>query len=68
MTHKALIADLARRSLHAVVGGIALSNAASAALHEKLGFKKFAHFRKVRRKFNRWIDVGYWELILGEEQ
>ena len=33
-------------------------------LHEKLGFKKVAHFEEVGYKLNRWIDVGYWQLQL----
>jgi len=59
-----LIAKLKERELHSAVGGIALPNPASIALHEKLGFKKVAHFVEVGRKFDRWIDVGYWQLIL----
>ncbi len=51
------------RSLHCAIGGIALPNAASVALHEKLGFSR-ARFLQVGRKFGAWIDVGYWELIL----
>ncbi|OAI43431.1 phosphinothricin acetyltransferase [Verrucomicrobia bacterium SCGC AG-212-E04] len=61
--YEALIADLRTRSLHCVIGGVALPNAASVALHEKLGFEKVAHFKQVGRKFDRWIDVGYWELM-----
>jgi L-amino acid N-acyltransferase YncA len=59
-----VIARLREQSMHCVVGGIALPNPASVALHEKLGFKKAAHFAEVGWKFNQWIDVGYWELIL----
>jgi L-amino acid N-acyltransferase YncA len=59
-----LIAELKARRLHSAVGGIALPNEASVALHEKLGFKKIAHFAEVGRKFERWVDVGYWQLIL----
>jgi L-amino acid N-acyltransferase YncA len=59
-----LIAELEARELHSVVGGIALPNPASVALHEKLGFTKIAHFGEVGRKFDRWVDVGYWQLIL----
>ena len=47
-----------------VIGGVALPNAASVALHEKLGFQKVAHFKETGWKFDQWIDVGYWELIL----
>ncbi len=51
-------------SVHVVIGGIALPNAASVALHERLGFAKVAHFREVGFKFARWIDVGYWQKTL----
>lgn len=49
---------------HAVMAGIALPNAASVALHEKLGMEKVAHFREVGFKHGRWIDVAYWQRIL----
>ena len=56
-----LLEELKDRSIHTVIGGIALPNAASVALHEKLGFTKVAHFKEVGRKFETWIDVGYWQ-------
>lgn len=59
-----LIRELKRRSLHSMLGGIALPNDASIALHEKLGFKKVGHLHEVGWKLERWIDVGYWELLL----
>ena len=62
--YRNLIEDLRARKLHSAVGGIALPNEGSVALHEKLGFKKVAHFAEVGRKLDRWIDVGYWQLIL----
>jgi L-amino acid N-acyltransferase YncA len=49
-----------------VIGGIALPNDASVALHEKLGFEKVAQFREVGTKFGGWVDVGYWQKRLGE--
>ena len=60
-----LLDDLRARGLHAVIGGVALPNAASIALHEALGFRKVAHFEQVGFKQDRWIDVGYWQLLLG---
>jgi phosphinothricin acetyltransferase len=62
----ALLDELRQRGLHLVIGGIALPNKASARLHEALGFRKVAHFSEVGRKFERWVDVGYWELKLGK--
>jgi phosphinothricin acetyltransferase len=59
-----LLDELRARSFHAVIGGIALPNEASVAIHEKFGFKKVAHYPQVGWKFDRWIDVGYWELLL----
>jgi len=62
--YRALLAMLRERSIHAVIGGIALPNAASIALHERLGFSKVAHFREVGYKFGQWVDVGYWQKSL----
>jgi L-amino acid N-acyltransferase YncA len=55
---------LQARGIHAVIGGIALPNDASVALHEKFGMRKVAHFSEVGFKFDRWIDVGYWQRTL----
>jgi phosphinothricin acetyltransferase len=59
-----LLKELKERSVHCVIGGITQPNAASVALHEKMGFEKVAHFKQVGWKFEKWLDVGYWELIL----
>lgn len=50
--------------MHSTIGGIALPNEPSVGLHEHLGFKKVAHFEQVGFKQERWVDVGYWQLIL----
>ena len=63
--YKSLIDRLREMPVHSVIGGIALPNEGSIALHENLGFEKIGHFKEVGRKFDRWIDVGYWELILN---
>ena len=62
--YTALIDDLRTRSMHTVIGGIALPNPASVALHERLGFEPVALFKQVGFKQDRWIDVGYWQLLL----
>jgi phosphinothricin acetyltransferase len=59
-----LLARLRSLGMHSVIAGIALPNAASIRLHEKLGFQKIAHFREVGWKLEKWIDVGYWQLFL----
>lgn len=60
-----LIAALQAAGVHVVIGGVALPNDASLRLHQKLEFEKVAHFKEVGFKFNRWIDVTYWERILN---
>lgn len=59
-----LLEEIRARRMHAVIGGIALPNAASIALHQRLGFRKVAHFEQVGYKQDRWIDVGYWQLLI----
>ena len=62
--YDALFAILRDKKMHTVIGGIALPNEASVAIHEKFGLKKVAHYQEVGFKFNRWIDVGYWQVTL----
>jgi phosphinothricin acetyltransferase len=66
MLYRRLLERVREQGYHAVMGGIALPNPASVALHEKLGFEQVAHFREVGRKFDNWVDVGYWQLMLGQ--
>lgn len=61
-----LLATLRSHHIHVAIGGIALPNDASIALHERSGFAKVAHFHEVGWKFERWIDVGYWECRLAD--
>ena len=64
MLYAQLLAELRDGGLHAAMGGIALPNESSVALHEKFGFRKVAHLAEVGFKLGRWIDVGYWQLLL----
>lgn len=62
--YKALLIDMKKHDLKTAIGGITLPNEASVVLHEKLGFKKVAHFEKVGYKFEQWLDVGFWQILL----
>lgn len=64
LLYEQLFSELKNKDIHAVIAGISLPNDASVKLHEKFGFEKVAHFREVGHKFDRWIDVGYWERLL----
>lgn len=59
-----LLVLLKENGYHSVMGVITLPNEPSVSLHEKCGFKKAGHFTQVGFKFNQWMDVGYWELLL----
>lgn len=60
---QALIETL-RPNFHVLMGVITLPNAASVKLHESFGFEKAGHFSEVGRKFEQWLDVGYWQKTL----
>lgn len=66
MLYTALFEELKKVGMHVAMGGIALPNPASIALHEKFGMKKVAHFEQVGFKFDRWVDVGYWQITFEE--
>jgi phosphinothricin acetyltransferase len=59
-----LIPILREKSIHSILCGIALPNPASIALCEKFGFVKIGQLKEVGFKHDKWVDVGYWELIL----
>ncbi len=63
-----LFAELKENSVHAVIGGISLPNPSSVALHEKFGMQQVAHYKEVGFKFDRWVDVGYWQGILESQE
>lgn len=64
MLYEVLLERLRQSGYHLAIGGIALPNPASIALHQKLGFEKVAHFKEVGFKFGEWRDVGYWQRTL----
>ncbi|MCE9618641.1 MAG: GNAT family N-acetyltransferase [Planctomycetes bacterium] len=62
--YASLLSKLSERRLHCAFGVIALPNPASVAIHEKFGFHKVGELKQVGWKFDRWVDVGYWQLML----
>jgi phosphinothricin acetyltransferase len=61
---QALIEELKEQSVHAIIACIALPNPQSTGFHRKLGFRQVSCFKEVGYKFDQWIDVGDWELLL----
>lgn len=66
--YEALFDALKGSECRILVAGIALPNAGSVGLHERLGFTKVAHFKDVGRKHGEWIDVGYWQKTINTEK
>jgi phosphinothricin acetyltransferase len=61
-----LLKHIDKRKFHVLIGGICIPNDNSVRLHEKFGFKQISHMKEIGRKFDKWRDVGYWQLILEE--
>lgn len=59
-----LIGQLIAKGCHVLLACIATPNQPSEKLHERFGFKQVAQFSQVGRKFDRWLDVGYWQKVL----
>ena len=60
----ALVESARRQDFHVLVGGIDSSNAASIALHRRFGFEHAGTIRHAGRKFGRWLDLDFYQLIL----
>jgi L-amino acid N-acyltransferase len=61
----ALVARAQELGKHAIIGGVDSSNTVSQRLHESCGFQQVAHFQQVGYKFNRWLDILFYQRILG---
>jgi phosphinothricin acetyltransferase len=53
--------------IRTVVALIALPNEGSVALHEAVGFTHRGTLDRVGYKLGRWLDVGYWQVSVGDE-
>jgi phosphinothricin acetyltransferase len=49
---------------HAMIAGIDAANAASIALHEKLGFVHAGTIKEAGFKFGRWLDLIFYQRLL----
>lgn len=64
--YKLLFQLLKLQGFKTVYAVITLPNEASASLHEKCGFEKFAEYENVGYKFGQWHTVGWWKLRLND--
>ncbi len=59
-----LITAAQQQEYHTLIGGIDMHNAASIALHEKLGFTYAGTIKQAGFKFGQWLDLGFYQLVL----
>ncbi len=62
-----LIRLLGDQGYRSIVAGVALPNDPSVRLHEALGFRSVGVVRDAGFKFEKWHDVGFWQLRLRED-
>jgi len=60
-----LIDDANERRYAVMVGGIDASNENSIRLHEKVGFRHAGTIRRAGYKFDRWLDLAFYQLDLN---
>jgi phosphinothricin acetyltransferase len=58
----ALIEEAQKRPVHSLIGVIDADNAVSIHLHEKLGFNFCGKIPQSGFKFNRWLDIVFYQL------
>jgi len=58
-----LIETAKQLKMHTIIAGIEASNEASIKLHRSFGFEEVAHFKEVGWKFERWLDLKFFQLI-----
>lgn len=61
----ALIERAETQQYHTLIGGIDASNATSIALHEQLGFVHAGTVRQAAYKFDRWLDLAFYQRVLA---
>ena len=65
---RALVADLMERATtighHVIVAGCCSESVGSIKLLEACEFSRVAHFREVGYKFDRWLDVLFYQRVL----
>jgi L-amino acid N-acyltransferase len=59
-----IIASAREQQYHVIIGGIDSRNAVSIRLHQNAGFRHAGTIRQVGFKFNQWLDLDFYQLIL----
>lgn len=67
LLYGALFELLARQGFRVLCAGVTLPNPGSVGLHEALGFQPVGVYRRIGWKFGAWHDVGWWQLVLNDD-
>ena len=59
-----LLSHIDKTKIHMLNATISLPNESSVRLHEKFGFRQVSQMKEIGRKFDQWLDIGCWQLIL----
>ncbi len=63
-----LISQATAEGLHLMVAGIESSNRSSIALHRRFGFTHAGTIREAGRKFDRWLNLDFYEKRLSDSE
>ena len=66
LLYTALEVYLSKQHVYQLTACITAGNGASEHFHEKLGYRKVAHFAQIGYKFGRWYDVCWMQKTLGD--
>ncbi len=68
LLYRALIALCREMRLQMLYGVVTNPNEPSFRLHERLGFKRVGYFPHAGNKFDRWLDVVWYGLMIGDDR
>lgn len=66
LTYAHLLSLLRTDRMHSAVAVVAQPNPASNALHESFGYRLIGTLREVGRKFDRWVDTRWYQILLEQ--
>ena len=59
-----LIEEAEASGFHTIMAGVSQDNPGSDRLHQSFGFRLVGNEREVGYKFDRWLDVSWYQLML----
>lgn len=62
-----LVAGATQCGFHTMIAGIDADNKKSIQFHEKAGFIQAGYLKEVGFKFDRWLDLVFMQLTLGQK-